>query len=124
MVIFASGCSRDFHLGFDEIVILSIIIFLAVQNYLLSDLRTLHDQCLPSSSSTSLRFLLMPFRCVTRASLVAQCRRPGVDPWVRKIPWRRKWQPTPVLLPGEFHGLRSLVGYSPWGRKESDMTDN
>ena len=37
--------------------------------------------------------------------------------WVRKIPWRRKWQPTPVSLPGEFHGLRSLVGYSPWCRK-------
>ena len=36
---------------------------------------------------------------------------------VRKIPWRREWQPTPVLLPGEFHGQRSLVGYSPWGRK-------
>ena len=38
-------------------------------------------------------------------------------------PWRRKWQPTPVLLPGKFHGLRSLVGYSPWGRKESDMPE-
>ena len=36
-------------------------------------------------------------------------------------PWRRKWQPTPVFLPGESHGQRSLVGYSPWGRKESDM---
>ena len=39
------------------------------------------------------------------------------------MPWRRKWQPTPVLLPGKFHGLRSLVGYSPWGRKESDTTE-
>ena len=39
------------------------------------------------------------------------------------IPWRRKWQPTPVLLPGKFHGLRSLVGYSPCGHKESDMTE-
>ena len=38
-------------------------------------------------------------------------------------PWRRKWQPTPVLLPGTFHGLRSLVGCSPWGHKESDMTE-
>ena len=51
-----------------------------------------------------------------------QCRRPGFDPWVRKIPWRREWQPAPVFLPGEFHGQRSLVGYSPWGCKESDMT--
>ena len=38
------------------------------------------------------------------------------------MPWRRKWQPTPVFLPGKSHGWRSLVGYSPWGRKESDMT--
>ena len=42
-----------------------------------------------------------------------QCGRPGFDPWVRKIPWRRKWQPTPVFLPGESHGRRSLMGYSP-----------
>ena len=46
----------------------------------------------------------------------------GFDPWVRKIPWRRKWQPTPVFLPGEYRGLRSLVGYSPQGRKELDTT--
>ena len=51
-----------------------------------------------------------------------QCRRPRFDTWIGKIPWRRKWQPTPVFLPGEFHGQRSLVGYSPWSRKESDTT--
>ena len=39
------------------------------------------------------------------------------------MPWRRKWQPTPVFLPGEFYGQRSLVGYSPWGCKELDMTE-
>ena len=65
------------------------------------------------------------------ASLVAQwlrihlqCRsheRCRFSPWVGKIPWRRKRQPTPVFLPGESHGQRSLVGCSPWGRKESDM---
>ena len=44
------------------------------------------------------------------------------DPWVRKTLWRRKWQPTPVLLPGKSNGWGSLVGYSPWGHKESDMT--
>ena len=47
----------------------------------------------------------------------------GFDPWVGKIPWRRKWQPTPALLPGESRGWRSLVGYSPWGCKESDTTE-
>ena len=45
------------------------------------------------------------------------------DSWVGKIPWRRKWQPTPVFLPGASHGRRSLVGYSPQGRKESDTTE-
>ena len=46
-----------------------------------------------------------------------QCRRHGFDPWVGKIPWRRKWQPTPVFLPGKSHGQRSLAGYSPLGLK-------
>ena len=50
-------------------------------------------------------------------------RRPGFSPWVRKIPWRREWQPTPVFLPGEFHGQGSLADYNPWDRKESDMTE-
>ena len=52
-----------------------------------------------------------------------QCRRHGFNPWVRKIPWIRKWQHTPVFLPGKSHGQRSLVGYRPWGGKESDTTE-
>ena len=50
-----------------------------------------------------------------------RCKRHGFDPWVGKIPWKRKWQPTPVFLPGTFHGQRSLAGYSLGGCKESDM---
>ena len=46
-----------------------------------------------------------------------------VDLWVRKIPWKWEWQPTAVFLPGEFQEQRSLVGYNPWGRKESDTTE-
>ena len=46
-----------------------------------------------------------------------RCRRPGFDPWVEKIPWRRKWLPIPVFLPGKSHGERSLVG--PWGWQKS-----
>ena len=49
-----------------------------------------------------------------------QCRRCGSHPWVGKIPWRRAWCPTPVFLPGESHGQRSLADCSPWGFKESD----
>ena len=45
------------------------------------------------------------------------------NPWVGKIPWRRAWLPTPVFLPEECHGQRSLAGYNLWGRKVSDMTD-
>src|SRR5574337_759071 len=52
-----------------------------------------------------------------------QYRRPGFDPWVRKIPWSRKWQPTPGFLPGKSHGQRNLAGYSPQGCKELDMTE-
>ena len=52
-----------------------------------------------------------------------QCTRPEFDPWNGKIPWRRECLPTPVFLPGESHGRRSLAVYSPWGRKELDTTE-
>ena len=48
----------------------------------------------------------------------SQCSRCGFYPWVEKIPWRGKWQPTLVLLPGKSHGQSNLVGYSPWGHNE------
>ena len=56
-------------------------------------------------------------------SICLHYRRLGFNPWVVQILWRRKWQPTPVHLPGKSHGRSSLVGYSPWGQKESDMTE-
>ena len=52
-----------------------------------------------------------------------QCRRHRFDPWVRRIPWRRKWQPTPVFLPRKSQGQSSLVGLNPWGFEESDPTE-
>ena len=48
---------------------------------------------------------------------------PEFNPWIGKIPWSRAWQPTLVFLHGESHGQRSPAGYSPWGHKESDMTE-
>ena len=57
-------------------------------------------------------------------SVCLQCKRLGFDPWVGNIPWRRKWQPTPVFLPGKFHGQRSLAGYSPRGQKELHMMEH
>ena len=53
-----------------------------------------------------------------------KCKRHKFNPRVGKIPWRKECQPTPVILPGEFHGQRSLVGYCPWDPKESDMTEH
>ena len=57
------------------------------------------------------------------SDICLKCGKPRFDPWIGKISWRRRWQPTPVLLPGIFHEWRSLVGYSPWGHKESDTTE-
>ena len=66
----------------------------------------------------------------SQASVVAQTvknlpamRETWNNPWVGKIPQRRAWQPTPIFLPGESHGPRSLAGYRPWGRKKADMTE-
>ena len=62
----------------------------------------------------------MGFCCVStgKKKISLQCRRPGFNPWVRKIPWGRERLSTPVFWPGELHGL-----YGPWGHKESDMTE-
>ena len=85
---------------------------------------SLHSTALPMQGSPLLLITVAIFglsKQHSRASLVAQqsriClqfRRRRFDPWVGKMPWRRKWQTTPVFLPGKFYGQRSLVGYSPW----------
>ena len=62
------------------------------------------------------------FGCLDGKDSACNARRPGFNLWVGKIPWRRKWQPIPVFLPGKLHGWRSLAGYSPWGHKASDIT--
>ena len=64
----------------------------------------------------------------TWLSVCLQCGRLGFNPWVRKISWSRKWQPTPIFLPGKKnkkkHGQRSLIGYSPWGPKSHTSLNN
>ena len=67
--------------------------------------------------------LCFPAGSVVKKMNACQCRRPGFNPWVRKILWRREWLPMPVFLPGESYGQWSTVGYSPWSRKESDMPE-
>jgi len=52
-----------------------------------------------------------------------RCKRLGFDPWVRKIPWKRNRQSSPLFLPGKSHGYRSLAGYNPRGHKELNTTE-
>ena len=77
-------------------------------------------------------YRLLPSKDLAGASLVAQKVKNlpttqeaclGFSSWVVKIPWRRAWQPTPVFLPGKFHGQTILVGYSPWGHKGLDTSE-
>ena len=83
-------------------------------------LRIHHWSLMYPSSSTYLYFLFLSFLLPAPPGKPRRC---GFHSWVGKIPWRRKWQPSPVFLPGESHGRRSLVGYSPWGHRGSDMTE-
>ena len=59
----------------------------------------------------------LPYQC-------RRCKRCEFDPFVRKIAWSRKWQTTPVFLPGKFHGQSNLESYSPWGHRELDTTES
>ena len=68
--------------------------------------------------------LFKGFPCGSVVKNPLQCRRCWFGPWVEKIPWRRKWQPTPVFLPGKSHGQRSLAGCGPWSHKELDITEH
>ena len=74
-------------------------------------------------SRETVKYLRLP-RWLSGKESACQCRRLGFYPWVGKIPWRRKWQLTPVFLPGRSHEQRSLAGYSPWGCKDSDTTEH
>ena len=88
-------------------------------------LQTIHNEHTCIELCTRVRALGLPGGASGKEP-TRQCRRhkrPGFDTWVGKIPWRRAWQPTPVFLPGESYGQRSLAGYSPWGCRESDTTE-
>ena len=83
---------------------------------------SIHHGWLPRSPPISL--CTWHLKCSSSDGRVCpQWGRPRFDPWVRKVPWRRKGQPTLVFLPGKSHGQRSLVGYTPQGRKELDVTE-
>ena len=86
--------------------------------------RACSNSCpLSQSCHATISSSVIPFSCFfnfpggSDGSVCLQCGRPGFDCWAGKIFWRKKWQPTPVLLPGKSHGWRSVVGYSPWVRR-------
>ena len=74
-------------------------------------------------TNPSVYFNKIPVGASDGKESACQCRRPRFHPWIGKIPWRREWQPTWVLLPGESHGQRSPVVYSPWGHKKLDIAE-
>ena len=75
------------------------------------------------TSMKNISFNLRTFSGDSVVRICLLCRRPRFSLWVGKIPWRRKWLPTPLFLPGKSHGQWKLAGYSPWGHKELDTTE-
>ena len=93
-----------------------------ISPFLLHLIQSLHRS---PSNCFKMWIKLLP-ECTSGKEPACQCRRCKryvFNTWIRKIPWSRTWQPTPVLLARESYGQRSLVGYSPWGRKGSDTTE-
>ena len=88
-----------------------------------TDFQTAFQIAFRSIEKITIDKLILGFPSGSAVRIHLQCRRRRFDPQVGKIPQRRKWQPTPVVSPGEPHGQRSLAGYSPWGHKESDVTE-
>ena len=92
--------------------------------FISSILMTVVHRSVPSQIFSSLWFLSHSFHSSSdNKESAAMQERPGFNPWVGKILWRREWQPAPVFLPGDFHGQKSLAGYCPWSKK-LDMTDS
>ena len=90
------------------------------------EITTIHFVCPKSNEGASLMAQMVKNpseKKKKKKRIHLECRRPRFDPWVRKTPWRRAWQPTPVFLLGELNGQRSLVGYTVHGVAELDTTE-
>ena len=90
------------------------------------EITTVHFVCPKSNEGASLMAQMVKNpseKKKKKKRIHLECRRPRFDPWVRKTPWRRAWQPTPVFLLGELNGQRSLVGYTVHGVAELDTTE-
>ena len=113
-------------LGFQAVlryVLLTLLLPTATDNSVLCTLQQVtHFLISPGRRYVSVGQFAESYWWLSGNESTCQCRRCGFDPWVRKIPWRRKWQPTPVFSPGKSHGQRNPAGSSLWGNKESDTT--
>ena len=97
------------------LLLLSSCLSVTFNNHPTSHLKALKTS--KFSYFTSIWGQSFPGSSVSKERICPQCRRLRLNPWVGEIPWRRKWQPTPVILHGKSYGQRSLAGYSPWGYK-------
>ena len=118
------GFTFPFYMGYLFLVGSNILLSMVVQQWVVTLEMSTHPSTLPSCVCVCV--------CVNfpggahgkePACYCRRCEKLGFSPWVGKISWRRAWQPTPVFLPGESHGQKSLAGYSPQGHTESDMTE-
>ena len=121
------GCERvpSISLSWFLVMCWQSLVFLDLQNHHLNFCRFIYTGTSPSvhvSVSKCSIFIKTSFGSDSER-ICLQCRRARLDPWVGKIPWRREWQPTPVFLPGEFHGQRAWPAKVFWGCKESDTTE-
>ena len=102
-------------------------LFILLYNFLLKYSSFTVCKCTSKWFSCTYIYKGFPGGTLAKKKPTCQCRRYqrlGFVPWVRKIPWCRKWQPSPVFLPGKFHGQKILAGYSPWGRKELNTAEH
>ena len=88
-------------------------------SHLACNLKVFYPDCQITTETLQLQASLVPHMVKNLPAM----QETGSDPWVEKIPWRKEWLPTPAFLPGESHGQRSLVGYTPCDLKESDTTE-
>ena len=115
-----------FHLDHPQMPsLVTVIVSLKTQASTLLQLGWLHS-CLPSTKRHALSPLPIIYSSLPGGKMIKNppaMQRSRFDPWLGKNPWRREWLPTPVILPKEFHGERSLANCSPWSRKKLDTTE-
>ena len=111
--VYSAYCASirfHFMLGITDLILRAFIITMSCSHKSLRNIVFWMNKCM----------YMLPLWLSSREA-ACQCRRHDFNPWVEKVPWRKKWQPTPVFLPEKSHGQRSLMDYSLWGCEHSDL---